>query len=121
MKISTVLKYASDLDGWARADEMKGSMHPDHRDYIHEQYKLARGRLRRAIRTLAGQPRASRSDDVYLRLPVSEFLLQPQAKKGQRVDPTSDIEFLYSDENIRILKLDDARHGTTVRVDIYHD
>lgn len=56
MKLSTVLKYASDLDGWARADEMKGSMHPDHRDYIHEQYKLARGRLRRAIRKLGEKP-----------------------------------------------------------------
>jgi hypothetical protein len=52
MKLSTVLKYANDLDGWARADEMKGSMHPDDCDYTHEQYKLARGRLRRAIRKL---------------------------------------------------------------------
>lgn len=55
MKLNTVLQYATDLDGWARADEMRGASDPDDRDYIHEQYLLARRRLRRAIRQLDNQ------------------------------------------------------------------
>lgn len=52
MKIETVLKYATDYEEWARVDEMKGGGDPDNWDYIAEQFKLAKRRLRRAIREL---------------------------------------------------------------------
>lgn len=49
------LKRLRDFENQVRDDEMKGSFHPDDREYVHSRYKVLRERLIEFVCPSGGQ------------------------------------------------------------------